>query len=464
MLNLTLNRLNKMGIKNINKTAEKESPRAFTRVKVSSLKNKFVAVDSALWLYTNMSTATKQVVAYMKDILEEIDRGELMQKCIASALKFHTYMLRNEICLVWIRDGKTPKEKTATRAKRREAREEKADKISYMKDILNEQDILLRDPTDMDALRKLLIYNVIIYKEEFETFYNVLYGLGIPIIDAPGEAEAYACSLNRKGIVYGVWSTDTDCYALEGINMITGFEGKNEDNEDMLSVVHIPYLLEDMEFDTDQMRDFCIMCGTDFNDNIPNIGDGRAYKYIQKHGNIEEFEKSILNDKKKCDKIDCSILNYERSRELLTPPECDLNFNSIKLRFSIERFRDTGKDLSVQYGLSQYYVQLEGFMENEFSLTKYDVKSGPHAKKKGPVIMVKGKIVNKKDDSQPKKELEVNEEVTCLADILAGNFKCKDDNDDEEEKDEGETKTKKKNTTLSTKAKISIKKKVVKLE
>jgi 5'-3' exonuclease len=52
------------------------------------------------------------------------------------------------------------------------------------------------------------------------------------------------------------------------------------------------------------------MCGTDYNPNIPRIGSKTAYKHILQHGNLEGITKKT--------KLDTSVLNYERTRELFT--------------------------------------------------------------------------------------------------------------------------------------------------
>jgi hypothetical protein len=109
------------------------------------------------------------------------------------------------------------------------------------------------------------------------------------------------------------------------------------------------------------------MCGTDFNNNIPNIGDGRAFNHIKKHRSIEEFSKAS--------KKDCSILNYKRSRQLLTAPECDIDFDSEKLRHSPENFDDTAKDLSVQYGLLAGYNKLQYHINRDIKVSPYDIKT-----------------------------------------------------------------------------------------
>lgn len=39
----------------------------------------------------------------------------------------------------------------------------------------------------------------------------------------------------------------------------------------------------------EQFIDFCILCGCDYTGRISNIGPVRAYGFIKKHQNIEEF-------------------------------------------------------------------------------------------------------------------------------------------------------------------------------
>jgi len=397
-----------MGIKNINEIVKEKCPKAFVSVRLSALKNKYVAIDSAIWFYANMAIAQRETVRKMKDIFEEIDRGDLLQYCISSALKFYTNFLQNEIYCVWIKDGETPKEKKETRAKRKETREKRKETIEELRERLLEEDILLRNTKDIEELRKMMMYDVTVYPEEYKTFYNTLEGMGIPILTAPGEAEAYACSLNRKGIVYGIWTTDTDCYALGGINMITGMDAKDNEGFEMLSIVHIPYILKYMDMDQDELRDLCIMCGTDFNLNIPNVGPTRAYTAIEKHGSIEEYAKNTDKDIK--------ILNHKKVRKLLTPPECDLTIDSEELNFNLKNFKDTGKDLSLQFGLSNYYDKLKYLFSLEIDVSKYSIKSGPFSIKKVFSIEIDGDIIVAKE-KEKKKDIKFNNEIFSLEDL-----------------------------------------------
>lgn len=335
-----------MGIKNINSLIKKLCPSAFREIKMSSIAGKRIAIDSPLWLFSNIATILKYEVNKMVDVLQDIDREILIQKVILHALKFHIGLMKHDIIPIWLADGDTPIEKKLTRMRRREGREKQVDKIGELKEKILSQDELLRDSKDVADLKKALQNSVTIFPEEYKVFYNTLGSLGIPVIVCPGEAEAYGASLNANNIVYGVWTSDTDSYALGTINMITGFGPGYE----TLSVVNIPSILNDLELNSDEMRDFCIMCGNDFNDNISGVGTMRAYNLIKKYSSITNYESTGQ---------DCKILNYVRSREILTAPHCLLTHNSTELLFNVESFNVNGKRICSQYNLNEVYERLK---------------------------------------------------------------------------------------------------------
>ena len=337
-----------MGIKNVNKTVKEKSSRAFFTEQIIVLKGKRLAIDSPLLFHANVSSLTKNYVLRMKDPLEDIEREKIIIPCLSRIMRFHTFWLEKDTTCIWIEDGKVSKEKQElARKKRKEKREGISDKIKALKEKLKALDPLLRNKADLDELRKLMCQYTYILPEEYQLFYNIIDGFGIPHIRAPGEAEAYACSLNAAGLVYGVWTTDTDCYALGGVNMVTEFA---DNNDETISVVHIPYILEDMKFSKKEMLDFCIMCGTDFNDNIPRVANVGAFKAISKYGSITKYKKEK--------DVDCDILNYKRTRELLTAPVCNLIHESPELKHNKESFNELARELSIQYNLGDYYAKM----------------------------------------------------------------------------------------------------------
>ena len=60
---------------------------------------------------------------------------------------------------------------------------------------------------------------------------------------------------------------------------------------------------------TEEFLDFCIMCGTDYNKNIFRVGPSKAFQYVSDY-------KSIIDIGKENKKVDISILNHNRVREL----------------------------------------------------------------------------------------------------------------------------------------------------
>jgi 5'-3' exonuclease len=412
-----------MGIKNVNETAKEKSPAAFCEVPVTEFKGKRIVIDTPIWIYANMGTLLKSFVYAMKDPLEDIDRSDLIGRLLKQALRFHLDFLEDDVTPIWCKDGKTPTEKAETRKRRKEGRENTGDKMRDLKKKISEQDLFERNPQDLKELRNLMANYIIIHPEEFELFYNTLASFGLPVIIAPGETEMYAAAMNLKGLSWGTWTTDTDYYVAEGINMIKGCSGKDDDGKRMFECVNVPKLLEGMGFTAGEMRDFGIMCGTDFNDNIPNLGAARAFKFITEYRCIEDFAESKDGRNK-----DVDILNYERSRELLTPPECELVHDSVELKHNAEAFYANARDLCSQYNMGDLYakfmyhmdrdIPVEVFIQVEKKPKSKIVVRGKNGEKKAPEVTsnaVKIRIVRR---SPKKEEDEEEEDKNCKLVIL----------------------------------------------
>jgi 5'-3' exonuclease len=394
-----------MGIKSVNKTATEQAPEAFFVESADVAKNQRVFIDTPFRMYAMKSSAIKEYVNSMKDPLEEIDNEDILHKILARALDLQADLLDQDILGVWLLDGETPKEKIEiARQERKEARETIGDKVKALKDKLLKQDVMERSKADLQLLRKLLRQYVVVITEEMTTVENVLRSFGQPVIQCPGEAEMYACAMNKKGLGFAVYTTDTDCYCGEGVNMITEIN-QNQDGM-FFSMVHIPTLRKKLKFNVQEMRDFCIMCGTDFNKNIPNLGVGRAFKFITKHRSIEKF--SEKEDK------DCEILNYKKSRKLLTPPVCELEHDSPELNLNPQVFLENAREVSRHYQLGTWYARISFHMKRQLNINKfYDRRGKPkiilNIKGKSPVeTSVKSPVEimteNKTEENVPDKE------------------------------------------------------------
>jgi len=146
----------------------------------------------------------------------------------------------------------------------------------------------------------------VIRTEDFLWIKELLKILGIPFFQAIGEAEATCAVLNKRELVDAVLSEDTDVLAYGAPLFLHKINFPN------MTVQCIQYesVLTALQLLPSQFLDFCILCGTDYNTNIPKIGPEKSFRFIKKCGNIEEIEQHYP-------KLDTSILNYKRVRELL---------------------------------------------------------------------------------------------------------------------------------------------------
>ena len=163
--------------------------------------------------------------------------------------------------------------------------------------------------------------------------------LKFPSLKAKSEGEKLASALAREELVKAVWSNDTDNYPLGTPLLITGFSGFQQVN-----VVSLAGLIEGYskycgwEFNQSSLVDLCIMHGTDFNPNMPNIGGKRSLDLIKKYGNIDAIAKHEPTKP-------IHLLNHIRSRQIFEYEASGFNDKSVELDYSastIEMFAKHG--------------------------------------------------------------------------------------------------------------------------
>jgi hypothetical protein len=148
-------------------------------------------------------------------------------------------------------------------------------------------------------------YEFSITSQDIEMVKELLEIMGISFIQSQGEAETDCVNLLFSKQIDHIVSEDTDvlAYAFVDTRVITSFNFQEE------SFTHVEKcdVLDRLELTDEEFRDFCIMCGTDYNKNIFKIGVEKSFKLIKDHKRIENL------------KLDTSILNHLRVRELFTP-------------------------------------------------------------------------------------------------------------------------------------------------
>jgi len=308
-----------MGIKNLNNLLRKNCNHVFEDIHLSEYAYKKIAIDVSLFLCKFKAIA-----------------GD---RWLSSFINLVSSLRRNNIHCVFIYDNGAPTEKTSEKEERIRQREKTETKVSELEESLDEyyktgeidsKLVELHDKIDKkkssgrlllnkqkakigidmnlvkEQIEKMRNYIIKISPNDFELTKSLFDILDIPYLVAPLEAECMCSDLCKRGLVDGVLSEDTDVLAYGSPVFLSKIDTKND------TCVRVKYndVLESLKLTKEQFLDLCIMCGCDYNKNIPKVGCETSFKYISKYKTIDEIGRNL--------DIDISILNHKRTRELFT--------------------------------------------------------------------------------------------------------------------------------------------------
>jgi flap endonuclease-1 len=125
--------------------------------------------------------------------------------------------------------------------------------------------------------------------------------MGLPVIQAPGEGEAQASHMARRGAVWASASKDYDCLLfgtprLQRFLTLTGTEflpSKGAFRTIEPELIETNAMLEKYGITREQLVDLGILIGTDFNRGIRGIGPKKALKLVQDYGLIESMPSAV---------------------------------------------------------------------------------------------------------------------------------------------------------------------------
>lgn len=303
-----------MGIKNLNSFLKKKAPSAFIQRPISDLMGQSIAIDAFGYLYAHIHTLTNEIVNSSIDPLN-IDRIKIFKPLVQRTLNFIFKLSQQNIITVWCWDGKHRPEKNVTKQKQKEEKLANLQKLAEIRNVLLQLDIFDRPMDLLLEYKKLLIKTAYIASDEIIIIQELLYSIGIISLKADTEGENLASALCQKGFVYAVYSQDTDNYALGTPIMIT------EITASYFQCVILFNILTELELNINSFRDFCILCGTDFNHNIYRIGAEKSYKLIKEYKSIDNIPLVINSQEHQ------KTLNYNVVRSILTPQ--NVNFEEL---------------------------------------------------------------------------------------------------------------------------------------
>ena len=220
--------------------------------------------------------------------------------------------LENGIKPIWVFDGKPPEMKSKELDKRKEQKEQ-----------AEEERKKAEEAGDFARAKQMAGRSIHVSPEMMEDAKKLVKLMGVPVVEAPCEAEAQCAKLCTMGLAFGTATEDMDALTFGTNYLLRGFNGKKEP----ITQIDLSLVLEGFEMNQKEFIDLCILCGCDYTHTIQGMGPVTAYKMIKEHNDIEGVLKHIetLNEnqdpeKKKKYTMPQKFL-YEESRDLFHNPD-----------------------------------------------------------------------------------------------------------------------------------------------
>ena len=259
-----------MGIRKLNTLIKQHAPNANLFKNIKEYKNKRFAIDCSILLYKYVYVS------------------KIPNNHIIGFINRTKFYLNNDILPVYVFDGVPPEEKSVTIEKRQDAREKINQKITILEEelkIIENNEEKVRILKQVDKLKSQLIYVNKYHVLECKELLDVM---GVPYIQAPGEAEKMCVYLQKNNLVDYVVTDDTDAFPFGGTNVIKTTIGKNN----ILNEVNLSEILKCFNMTYKQFVDFCILCGCDYATPISYVGEITAYNLIKKHGDLHKIHEN----------------------------------------------------------------------------------------------------------------------------------------------------------------------------
>ena len=241
-----------------------------------------VAVDASMHIYQFMVVVGREGTQTLTN-----EAGEVTAH-IQGMLTRTTRMLEAGIKPVFVFDGKPPEAKADELAKRREKREE-----------ANKELKAAIEAGDQEKIEQMSKRTIRVTKQHNEDCKILLRLMGVPVWDAPSEAEAEGAALAAANVVYAVATEDMDALT-QGAPKLTRHmfspqsSKQAKDGKPEVSEFCLPDILSSLEITMDQFIDLCILMGCDYAPTIRNLGPVSALKLIKQYSSTNTPIDEIL--------------------------------------------------------------------------------------------------------------------------------------------------------------------------
>lgn len=244
-----------------------------------------IAIDTSVLLFQYRYGAVNRVIQKTTFIFDEkwnlLDEEEIRNGMMYLLENFINVLRHYNVEPIFVLDGKPPIEKKETQHERLEI-------YKKSKKVLKDK----RTIENLEDYKKTLKFCSHPTPEDKSAFIEKLKELDCTIFKGECEGEKLCYYLSKKDYVQAIYSTDTDLFAYGNSIMIENIDISQH------SIPSITYIDSDslekyLGITRNQMLDYCIMCGTDYNKNIKNFSTKRCLILIKKYKNLETIVKEV---------------------------------------------------------------------------------------------------------------------------------------------------------------------------
>eukprot|EP01083_Nonionella_stella_P041433 112359_1 len=290
-----------MGIKGLSKLIADNAPSALREVDIKSLFNRKIAVDASMSMYQFLIAVRSDGPGGYGQLTNA--DGEVTSHL--SGMFYRTIrLMENGIKPVYVFDGAAPTLKGGELEKRKQNREKAAEDLKKATEEDNKE--------DMDKLERRLVR---VTRDQCAQVIKLFELMGVPVVQAPGEAEATCAAMAKANLVYATATEDMDALTFQTPVLVRHLM-QSAARKDPIHEYTVADVLEELKITRDQFIDICILCGCDYTGSIRGVGPTRALRLIKEHKSIENVLKNL--DTKKY--IVPDVFLYKEARKLFVEP------------------------------------------------------------------------------------------------------------------------------------------------
>ncbi|GAB2232081.1 hypothetical protein Droror1_Dr00011103 [Drosera rotundifolia] len=268
-----------MGIKGLTKLLADNAPRAMKEHNFDSYFNRVIAIDASMSIYQFLIVVGRTGTEMLTNEAGEVTSH--LQGMFSRTIR----LLEAGIKPVYVFDGKPPELKKQELAKRYTKRADASEGLKEALESGNKEDI-----------EKFSKRTVKVTPQHNEDCKKLLKLMGVPVMEAPSEAEAQCAALCKSQKVYAVASEDMDSLTFGAPRFLRHLMDPSSKKIPVMDF-EIEKILVDLELSMDQFIDLCILSGCDYCDSIRGIGGQTALKLIRQHGSIENILENINKER-----------------------------------------------------------------------------------------------------------------------------------------------------------------------